>query len=221
MSQTSLTVLSHWSTLVENMHASPQEFYTHVSDLVKMREIPDIKIERVTWKEGGFLSADRVYLRVSRGRYLYDICAAPFGTGFFFSSWMAVKMPSPLWAIIGLIALPFVAIWAFVFLVFLAGTTGFMLWGAGCVTCAVLFFIFLSKEESTFADYVFVVPRVGPYLEKVFRPNTYFRMDTESMFSTMAHKAVLEAVDATTKEKGAREVIGDERKPILRGFFDR
>lgn len=221
MSQTSLTVLSHWATLVENMEASPQEFYTHVSDLVKMREIPDIKIERVTWKEGSFLSADRVYLRVSRGRYLYDVCAAPFGTGFFFSSWMAVRVPSPLWAIIALFVLPFFLICSFIFLILLAGTTGFMLWGAGVVTAMILFFIFLSKEESPFADYIFVVPRVGPYLEKIFRPNTYFRMDTESMFQSMTHAAVLEAVDATTKEKGAREVTGDERKPILRGFFDR
>ena len=221
MSQSSVTVLSHWSTLIEDMHVSPQEFYTHVSDAVKMREIPDIKIERVTWKEGGFLSADRVYLRVSRGRYLYDICAAPFGTGFFFSSWMAEKRPSPLWAIIAFLALPFVLVWAFIFLIFFAGTTGFMLWGAGVVTGMILFFIFLSKEESTFADYVFVVPYVGPYLEKIFRPNTYFRMDTESMFSSMAHNAVLEAVDASTKAKGARELTSDERKPILRDFFQR
>lgn len=220
MSSSSLVVLSHWATLVENMEASPQEFYTHVSDAVKNREIPDIQIERVTYKEGGFMSADRVYLRVSRGRYLYDICAAPFGTGFFFSSWMAEKIPSPLFGIIGLIVLPFLAIFSFLFCTVLGGTTGFMFWGMSAVTAIVLFFVALTYD-SVFSDHVFVMPYIGPLLERVFRPNTYYRSDTEAMFRTMAHNAVLEAVDATTKAQGARELTSDERKPVLREFFQR
>lgn len=85
----------------------------------------------------------------------------------------------------------------------------------------VLFIVILGQEGSVIADYIFVTPRVGPFLEQVFRPNTYFRQDTEAMFRTMAHNAVLEAVDATTKAKGARDVTGDERKPVLRDFFKR
>lgn len=221
MSRTSLTVLSHWGTLVENMHASPQEFYAHVMHAVKNREIPDVQIERVKWKEGSVFSADREYLRVIRGRYLYDICAAPFGTGFFFSSWMAEKLPSPLWAIIAFMALPFVAIWLFLIFVYLGGISGFLLWGAGALAAIVLFFFFLSQSESAFADHIFVVPSIGPFLEKIFRPTTYYRSDTEAMFRSMAHAAVLEAVDATTKAKGARELTSDERKPVLREFFER
>lgn len=221
MSQTTTTVLSHWATMVENMQASPQEFYVHVEEAVKKREIPDIRIERVTRKESGFLSADREYLRVIRGRYLYDICAAPFGTGFFFSSWMAEKLPSPLWAIIGFLILPFIAVWLFLIFIYFGGVTGFMMWSAGAVAGIVFFIIALSKEESVFASHIFVVPFVGPFLEKMFRPDTYFRSDTESMFRSMTHNAVLEAVDATTKAKGARELTSDERKPVLREFFQR
>lgn len=221
MSQSTQTVTSHWATLVENMEASPQEFYKHVEEAVKKREIPDIHMERVDWKEGGFLSADREYLRVMRGRYLYDICAAPFGTGFFFSSWMSEKLPSPLLAIIGFLLLPFVATLLFVIFVYLGGILGFLMWGSGAVAGIIAFIVALSKDESKFADHIFVVPYVGPFLERIFRPNTYFRSDTESMFRSMAHNAVLEAVDATTKAKGARELTSDERKPVLKEFFQR
>lgn len=125
MSQANLTVLSHWATMVEGMQASPQEFYKQVEESVKKREIPEINISRVTWKEGGVLSADREYLRVMRGRYFYDICAAPFGNGFFFSSWMAEKLPSPLWAIIGFLLLPFLLIWLLLLLFISAASSVF------------------------------------------------------------------------------------------------
>lgn len=221
MSHGNLTVLSHWATLVENMQASPMEFYKQVEEAVGKREIPDLQISRVTWKESGILSADREYLRVMRGRYLYDICAAPFGNGFFFSSWMAEKLPSPLWAIIGFLLLPFVVFYLFFLLVYYGGVLGFLFWGGALVAGLVFLIVALSKEESAFADHIFVVPFIGPFLERLCRPNTYFKSDTEAMFRTMAHNAVLEAVDATTKAKGARELTSDERKPVLREFFQR
>lgn len=217
-----LTVLAHWSTLVEEMKASSLEFYKQVEEAVKKREIPDIRLERVTWKESGILSADREYLRVSRGRYLYDVCAAPFGNGFFFSSWMAEKLPSPLWAIIGsLFLIVFVLPWTFMLFVYMGGILGFLLWGGALATGLVFLVISLSKQESAFADHFFVIPFIGPVLERLCRPNTYFRIDTESMFRTMTHNAVLEAVDAATKASGIKEITGDERKPILREFFQR
>lgn len=217
-----LMVLSHWCALVEGMQASPLEFYKQVEEAVKNREIPDIHLERVTWKESGILSAGREYLRVSRGRYLYDICAAPFGNGFFFSSWSAEKLPSPLWAIIGsLFLLLFVAPCLFVLFVYYGGVLGFLLWGCALGTGLFFLVVALSNEASMFAEHIFVVPFVGPFLERLCRPNTYFRADTEAMFRTMTHNAVLEAVDATTKAKGVKEIAGDERKPVLREFFQR
>ena len=81
--------LSHWYTLMENFQASPMEFYVSVEAAIHKREVPDCEISRVDWREGGVLSAQREYLRVSRGRLVFDICAAPFGTGFFISWWLA------------------------------------------------------------------------------------------------------------------------------------
>jgi hypothetical protein len=66
---------------------SSQEFYTTIENELKLREIPSITISRVTHKEGGVFSSDRIYLRISRGHLVYDVCAAPYGTGSFVSSW--------------------------------------------------------------------------------------------------------------------------------------
>ena len=72
-------VLSHWYHLFEDLEASPMEFYASVEESVERREIPDAERSRVDHHEGGVLSAKREYLRVSRGRLAFDVCAAPFG----------------------------------------------------------------------------------------------------------------------------------------------
>ena len=81
--------LSHWYTLMENFQASPIEFYESVETAIQKRQVPNCALSRVDWREGGVLSAQREYLRVSRGRLVFDVCAAPFGTGFFISWWLA------------------------------------------------------------------------------------------------------------------------------------
>lgn len=55
---------------------------------IERRAIPDAAQSRVDWREGGVLSAKREYLRVRRKQYTFDICGAPFGTGFFVSWWL-------------------------------------------------------------------------------------------------------------------------------------
>jgi hypothetical protein len=37
------------------------------------------------------MSSNREYLHIVRGEDIFDICAAPFGTGFFVSSWYVEK----------------------------------------------------------------------------------------------------------------------------------
>lgn len=81
-------VVSHWYHLIEGLQASPLEFYVLVGSAVERRSIPDAGQSRVDWREGGPLSAKRQYLRVRRKEYTFDICGAPFGTGFFVSWWL-------------------------------------------------------------------------------------------------------------------------------------
>jgi hypothetical protein len=49
--------------------------------------MPDVKIKRVTFSESGIFSSKREYLRITRKEFMFDICAAPFGSMFFVSYW--------------------------------------------------------------------------------------------------------------------------------------
>ena len=81
----------HWSHHFADLQMSSQEFYTQIEEIITGMNEPHIKTKFVVYSEGGFITANRTYLRVSRGDILFDICAAPFGTGFFISWWQADK----------------------------------------------------------------------------------------------------------------------------------
>lgn len=82
-----------WGHSFDDLQFSSDEFYKAVTAAVKKREIPDVYFSRVTYSEGGILSGNREYLHIVRHELIFDICAAPFGTGFFVSSW-SVERPS-------------------------------------------------------------------------------------------------------------------------------
>ncbi len=92
-------IFSNWYHFNEGLQASPMELYAAIEEAVHRRNIPDIKISRVDWREGGILSAKREYLRVRRKELVFDICGAPFGTGFFVSWWLG-ELPSGFWALV-------------------------------------------------------------------------------------------------------------------------
>lgn len=209
------TAFSHWYFLFENLQASPLEFYSSVERAVAQREIPDTEPSRIEYRESGLLSARREYLRVTRGGYVFDICGAPFGRGFFVSWWLAPVMPSPI--------IPTV----------IAGVVIFFIWN-GCmaggiqgifffpVALVVLFFIVgaaMSQGEPDWAPYVLVIPVIGDFLGRWFQPYTYYRRDTALMFQESVRSAVLEVLDGMTQAKGVRALTEAERKPILREFY--
>lgn len=78
-------VLSHWYALYEGVQFSAQEFYKSLEDELAARKLPRLQSSRVEHHEGSVLSDKRIYLRLARERYAFDVCAAPFGTGYFFS----------------------------------------------------------------------------------------------------------------------------------------
>jgi hypothetical protein len=63
------------------------------------------------------------------------------------------------------------------------------------------------------------MPVVGIVIQRFVKPLTYYQIDTALMFQSLTHSAVLEVVDALTKEKGLRGLTELERKPILRDFL--
>lgn len=83
--------LSSWCQAVPNLQGTTSEFYQQVIAAVDAREVPGVSMRTVSFHEGGIQTDKREYLRIERGRLVYDLCAAPFGGTFFVSSWLAQK----------------------------------------------------------------------------------------------------------------------------------
>ncbi len=96
---------AHWYHLIEGLKESSQKFYSSTEEAVLKKQIPKAKISRIDYHIGGIFSGKREYLRVKWKEYSFDICAAPFGTGFFISWWLG-ESPSPFKALV--FSIPFI-----------------------------------------------------------------------------------------------------------------
>lgn len=159
-------VFSHWYHLTEGLQISAQDFYESLVGALKKRKLPETKATKISYREGGVLTAKREYFRVKRKGLCFDVCASLFGNGFFISWWLG-ETRGPIAAIVG------------------------------------------------------VIPLLGPFLMKMFRPETYYQLDTALMFQESVHLAVLEVLDQKIQEKGLRALSDEERKPILRDLRKR
>lgn len=87
-------VVGNWNYLFEDLQFDPQEFYHSVKEILEEKEVPQFGTGTKNIKEGGLLSYHRQYFVVYRGDYVFHICAAPWGKGFFFSWWARVSLSS-------------------------------------------------------------------------------------------------------------------------------
>ncbi len=210
-------VVSHWSTLIEDFQGSSLAFYGAFEVALRRRDIPNTEKSRVDYRESGLLSARREYLRVRREKLVFDVCAAPFGTGFFVSYWLAEDRPqlNPLLKAMALFGLLFAALW--------------LVWSMGLFSGLITIMIVLplglwGVQEAAAAgtlddDVVIMLPLIGRLYLWLFKPATYYRLDTMLMFQQAVHNSVLEVIDVWTTEKGIRALRDTERKPVMRGFY--
>jgi hypothetical protein len=223
--------------LFENLQVSPKDFYAAAEASLRRREIPGLRTSHVMWSEGGVLGANREYLRVTGEQHTFDMCAAPFGTGFFFSSW-AIKREArlvPLFAIVFLVGT--VVFQDIVLFLMRIGGSSFVwsyqqlhIWSAIQAlpgleyllafligAFAVAAFVAIAARGGSMAGELAMleIPFVGGIYKKVFAPDTYYRIDTLLMFQTAVHAAMLEAIDAQAGQKGVRALTDDERKPVF------
>jgi hypothetical protein len=209
--------ISHWNHLIENFHILPREFYSLLEKALSKREIPDATTSRVAYKEAGLHSAERQYLRVERGRFVLDICAAPYGNGYFFSWWLAERRPSPFWPTLA--ALGILWLWGHICGEVFGRSNSFLFTIVGWLVIFWSVGALMSEGESAWAQYVLVIPFLGRLYQRYFLPDTYYRMDTASMFEKAVHSAVLAIIDGLTQAKGVRGLSEMERRPIHRDFY--
>jgi hypothetical protein len=221
--------ISHWDQLFENFQTSSVEFYNAVEKAVAERSVPEAHWTRVEHKEGGLASANRQYLRMHRGKHAFDICAAPFGNGFFVSWWLTE--PPLRFGFLYTLAILFGVFICFNIAYGLGAAIGAAMSGlsfgimlGGCFAFIgvplLLWLIGNGLRQGVIAgeSTVLAIPIIGWIYERVFAPTTYYSMDTAIMFQKSIHQAVLEVVDGMTAAKGVRALSEFERKPVMKSM---
>lgn len=224
-----MSVLSHWHHLVDNFNTSTLDFYAGVEEAVKVREVPDCEFSRVTFKEAGFASAKREYLRIRRRKITFDLCAAPFGRGFFFSSWLVKPGPKHPW--LWLAGAVFVVmIWFSVMLGLTSlsfqnavtgqggGTELLFIFGLFALPALLWGFCWAIRENHfpLDEDDVLMIPILGFIYRLFFDPLSYFQLDSALMFQESVGRAVGEVLNELLSEQGLQTLSPDELKPTIR-----
>lgn len=211
-------LMAYWCKLLENLQFSPLEFYDIVQEAIEHRQVPSLKVEHVEIKESGVLSANRTYLRLSRERFYFDICGAPFGTGFFVSTRLLYKTAR-------ITIVHIVALVLFLYVIWELSTNNFGMVQGGiyCVggLLSLVLLMFIAKSSPGFSSFFVVLPIVGDFFERFFCPMTYYKIDLITMYQEAVHSAVIEAVSQITQSKGVKPLSELERKPTIHGFFKR
>ena len=223
-------LLSHWCKLIESFQFSPLEFYGMVERAAKKRDVPGLGLSRVEWKESGFLSKNRVYLRLARQRLYFDVCAAPFGTGFFVSSRLTRKMFR-----MTILKMILLALAVLVFLLTSVSAVGFLFGIGSALKCFALLMLALFGAMAfglllcnldrlglgSIDEALMAIPVLSDLYEGLFRPMTYFRIDQMLMYQEAVHSAVMEAVDEMVNGKSVKPLTELERRPIFAGLLKR
>lgn len=225
-------VFSHWYMLVPSFETSAQDFYTAIETEIGCRKVPNIDVSRIIFREAGFFSADREYLRIQRRLMAFDICAAPFGTGYFFSWWLTKQPPA-----FGFLKLCFLVLTPLTGAYFIEDYFGH---GAAMYTLyrylpgilyppfvlALLTFLALfylmgkSVQYGIFLDedQVLELPIIGAIYERFFAPQTYYTHDTVLMFQEAVRQVVNDQIRRVHRQQGSRALADDDLRPRLRAL---
>ena len=207
-------ILDSWIVFADSFSFPPQEFYAAIEKEMTARKIPSMEISREDFSQGGLLSDKRIYLRLFRERLALYTCAAPFGTGYFFS-FRAIYVPA------------LVRLWHILALFLLFGVFGGLLVKLLGFTFAVVAFVtFIFAVAAVFRNataagvgdldtVLLKIPVVSTFYENWFREDTFYRVDTRSLYLQTLPEIVRRLAEEITAAKGAKLLPHDGRLPIL------
>jgi hypothetical protein len=207
-------VLNHWIAAAEGYQCQPTEFYQSVEHSIKERCLPGLEMTRVDFAEGGALSHKRTYLRMIRERLVFDICAAQFGNGSFFSCRMA-QIP----VVVHLSQLAIVIIGLLIVLYLSMRFVGVLL--GPIVLMALLLgacYVLRNAVAMGLRDLDTALirsPLLGAIYEAWFRKETYYRVDTRLIYLDTVSNIVKKLAEDVTGQKGVRLTRQYELAPIL------
>ena len=208
------TPISYWCTLFDDCIYSSREFYALVEKNLEKRQVPDLLRDHIELHEGTIFSNRRLYLQMRRERIAAEICAAPFGNGFFISSRLFDRRRhAHYWDYLCAVLTP----------MFFVGPTmiqygwlwGIILAGGLFAFCWSFMRLAVHVRFAWLDEKICMIPFIGPIYETWFHPNTYFRQDQTNMYREAVNRSVKEAVGQLTAEKGLRPLTENESRPIL------
>jgi hypothetical protein len=173
---------------------------------------------RVDFAEGGVLSRQRDYLRMTRERLVFDICAAPFGTAQFFSCRFAeIPAAIKLWQLVAVLVAAFMTVaLVFRFLDSILGTV-VLLTGFVCLIYTLRNAVAMGLKD---LDATLIKsPVIGPIYENWFRKETYYRHDTRLMYCDTVNTVVKAKVEETTGAQGIKVIRYMENCPMLSELY--
>ena len=209
-------ILDGWIYSADGFAIDPTEFYANVEKELAFQKFPSVAVSRVEFAEGGLLSGQRQYLRFMRERFAIDTCAAPFGGHFFFSC-RFVHVPA------------LVRLWHIVATIFFFGLVGELLvkpLGFCFAVIAVVGLLFalagVLRNAGAFTDLdalLLKLPIVSTIYEDWFRHETYYRMDTRTLYKSILPELIRKVAEDATAAKGLKLVRQDPSAPILGDLY--
>jgi hypothetical protein len=224
-------IISHWYRLIDDLKISSQQFYSRLHQVLCERKVPMLEGGRIEFHEGGPLSPKRQYLRLKRERVVFDICAAPFGTGGFVSWRMGERE----------LRLNFLGLFIFfAALIALANSiqdyrvilfrlrfdlnNTLTIFGIGAGVIIVVLWLMRSAVSLGLANLdalLLHTPIIAGFYERFLRPITYYRVDLALMYERAVHQAILQVLDELTDAQKLPRLPDSDRKPIMRDFYKR
>jgi hypothetical protein len=180
---------------------STSEFYDAIEAELEARELTGMEVKRITYREGGLLSAKREYLRMQRERLVFDVCSTSFGAYWFFSYRMSeIPFTLRVWEL--LVILLFAGC-LFLFYVTLFG----LVLGVILLLSSFLALLLVMRNSVAFGledldSALLQFPVVGSIYEIFFRKNTYYRDDTRMMYLEIVDEIIREKIDEVRRANG-------------------
>lgn len=195
-------VHAHWFVPLLDFASDTDAFFQAVEEEIASRKLPGVSAERVEFRQDGWLSEKRTYLRFLRERVVVDVCSAPFGTGWYFSC-RAAELPRML------------SIWEL--LLFLLGLGGFFLlyWqmfgliiGSIVMGGTVIFLLLVlltARSWASLQEFILYLPVIGALHERFTRRDTYQLQDHRLVYAAMLESLLRAKVEEFAKAGGVDE----------------
>jgi hypothetical protein len=86
-------ILARWRGELHGAACSPLEFFERVWEAMEGTGFPDVRFSEVRRREGGALSAERIYFRIRSGQMFFDVSSFVAGSTLVVGYWLHVDDP--------------------------------------------------------------------------------------------------------------------------------